>query len=308
MPQSTGTRTKKKMAQKARRTRRTEEAVSAEAIPKKRGRPAKERPAYTGPELALSTDNVQKVSLAAVNLEDETYQIRFSSKPDPAMVDSVRSIGIQVPLIVRPHPEREGQFQLVCGFRRATSASQVGLETVPVLVRDLSDEAAQVVAYTENEIRKTLRDLDRARAMDKLRRTGRTTAEIACLFRLSDRQVQRVEGLLNYPHELKAALDDENSGISTTSALILTQAKRKFGASFHLSEWIPRAAEINNFRDLKVAIQEQFRQKRQKTKLIFRNKKKGTVLFNMRDLETATEEQKEAARKELEALLEELKA
>ena len=304
MAESIDTR-KKRTAPTARRTR---ERMPSDAAPKRRGRPPKERPAYTGPEVALDTGNVQKVALAAVNLEDETYQIRFSSKPDPAMLDSVRSIGIQVPLIVRPHPGHEGEFQLVCGFRRATAANQVGLETVPVLVRDLNDEAAQVVAYTENEIRKTLRDLDRARAMDKLRRTGKTTAEIACLFRLGDRQVQRIEGLLNYPHELKAALDDENSGLSTTSALILSQAKRKFGSAFHLSEWIARAAEINNFRDLKAAIQEQFRQKRQKTKLFLRNKKKGTVLFNMRELETATEEQREAARKELEALLEELRA
>ena len=286
----------------------TETAGAVTAPPRKRGRPAKVWPAYPGPELTLGTDHVRKVPLAAVNLEDETYQIRFSSSPDPSMVDSVRSIGIQVPLIVRPHPERDGEFQLVCGFRRATAARRVGLEKVPALVRDLDDEAAQVVAYTENQIRKTLRDLDRARAMDKLRRSGKTTAEIAALFRLSDRQVQRIEGLLNYPEELKRALDDEHSGITTTSALILAQARRKFGAAFHLSEWIARAAELENFRDLKHAIHEKFRQKRQRARFILRNKKKGTILLNMRELASATEEQKEAARQELEALLEELKA
>ena len=286
----------------------TKKTVTADAKPKKRGRPVTFRPAYEGPSLALSSDNVQNIPLAAVNREDETYQIRFSSIADPSMVDSIRSIGIQVPLIVRPHPDRQGEFQLVCGFRRANAAGEVGLDVVPVLVRDLSDEAAQVVAYTENEIRKTLRDMDRARAMDKFRRLGKTTAEIACLFRLSDRQVQRIEGLLNYPDELKAALSTETSGLTTTSALILSQAKRKFGAAFHLSEWIPRAAAINNFRELKKAIAEQFRQRRQRTRLILKNKSKGTILFNLREIKSASLEQKESACKELEALIEELKA
>jgi ParB/RepB/Spo0J family partition protein len=189
-----------------------------------------------------------------LNLEDESFQVRLSSRPDHSLVDSVRNLGIQIPLIVRPHPKKKGTYQLICGFRRATVATQIGLETVPALVRPLADEQAQAVAYIENEHRKTLGELDRARAMARMRSKGKTTAQIASLFRLSDRQVQRIEGLLDYPEELRAAMEGEGA-ISPTLALVLWQAKKRHQESLDLSSWIAIAAAVGSVERLRRRIE-----------------------------------------------------
>lgn len=131
------------------------------------------------------------------------------------------------------------------------------METVPVVVRELDDQQAFIFAFTDNERRKTLDDLDRANAMRKLRESGyaRTTADIAGMFRISERQVQRLEGLLETPEALRRAIADPESGVSSTHALVLTQALRVEGPSFPLDEWLKRLRERRiSVADLKKSI------------------------------------------------------
>jgi ParB/RepB/Spo0J family partition protein len=297
----------KKKAESTRTKRQATKAARNEATDpsRKRGRQPKPPMPYDGPNLTLGGDKVKDLTLKSIQIDDETFQIRFSSVPDKALLDSIRTLGIQIPLIVRPHPEKDGKYQLICGFRRANAANMLKLKSVPVVVRELNDEDAQIVAYAENEYRKTLRDLDRARAMAKLRESGKTTAEIAQLFRLRDRQVQRLEGLLGYPEELKSALEDESSGITTTHALILMLAKRKHGGKFHLNEWLQVAKETNSVEELKKEINKKFSGGRGKVTLIRRHDGKVSFSFNFN---AADVEQKEAAVKELRALLAELES
>ena len=219
---------------------------------RKRGRPRLHPPEpYAGPDLRSNHEQIVELAIEALNLDDETFQIRMSSRPDQSLVDSVTGVGVQFPIVVRPHPERPGEYQVVCGFRRANAARQIGLAAVPAVVRPLDDEGAQVVAFTENEFRKTLREADRARALDNLRRQGKTMPQIAALFSLSVRQVQRISEFLEYPAELKTAVEE---GLGPTYALILHQGKRKHGARFRLGHWIGVAKESASVEELKSAI------------------------------------------------------
>jgi ParB family chromosome partitioning protein len=64
------------------------------------------------------------------------------------LVASVKKKGILEPLLVRP--KDDGRYELVAGERRLRAATEVGLETVPCVVRDFSDEEAAEIALLEN--------------------------------------------------------------------------------------------------------------------------------------------------------------
>lgn len=216
-------------------------STAQQLTPRKKAPPRMRRnlPSYTGPKLDLSSAAVSQVPLNDLNLDDTTFQIRATTKPE-TLVDSIRSVGVLVPLVARPHPAQIGTFQLISGFHRAQAAIHAGLETVPVVIRDFTDTDALVFAYTDNERRKTLDDLDRANAMRKLRESGdaKTTRDVARLFRISERQVQRLEGLLETPEQLRLAIADPESNVSSTHALVLNQAMRAHPDPFPLDRWL----------------------------------------------------------------------
>lgn len=58
-------------------------------------------------------------------------------------VDSVREHGIIIPLVVRPHPVLDGEYEIIAGHRRCAAAKEVALKTVPCLVLNISDAEAK---------------------------------------------------------------------------------------------------------------------------------------------------------------------
>ena len=98
-------------------------------------------------------------------------------RPTPDLVrlmDSIEHIGIAEPLIVRP---REiGGYEIISGHRRDYCAKVVGLETRPVIVRDYSDEDADVLVVDYNINRENLLPSEKAKAyklkLDAMRRTA----------------------------------------------------------------------------------------------------------------------------------------
>ena len=84
------------------------------------------------------------------------------------LADSIRASGIVQPILVRRNALAEGRFQLVVGERRWRAARLAGLEAVPAVVRDLTDEDALELALTENLLRKDLNPLEVAHAYQAL--------------------------------------------------------------------------------------------------------------------------------------------
>ena len=87
----------------------------------------------------------------------------FKVKDDDAMMDtaeSVKQYGVLVPAIARPDPE--GGYELVAGHRRHRASELAGQETMPVIVRDLDDDAATIIMVDSNLQRETLLPSERA--------------------------------------------------------------------------------------------------------------------------------------------------
>ena len=87
----------------------------------------------------------------------------FKVRDDQRMldtVDSIREYGVLVPAIARPDPE--GGYELISGHRRKRGCEMAGLQTLPVIIRDLDDDAAVLVMVDSNIQREELLPSERA--------------------------------------------------------------------------------------------------------------------------------------------------
>jgi len=116
----------------------------------------------------------------------ELYAFRdhpFKVQDDERMMDtaqSIREYGVLVPAIARPR--QDGGYELISGHRRKRGCELAGLETMPVIVRDIDDDAATIVMVDSNIHRESLLPSERAFAYRmKLeatkRKAGRTSKD-----------------------------------------------------------------------------------------------------------------------------------
>ena len=102
----------------------------------------------------------------------------FKVLDDEAMTRTVESIaqyGVLAPLIARPRPDGDG-YEIISGHRRQYAAKLAGLDTLPVIVRQMSDDAAVILMVDSNLQRENILPSERALAykmkLDAMRRTG----------------------------------------------------------------------------------------------------------------------------------------
>ena len=118
---------------------------------------------------------------------DELYPFTnhpFKVLDDEAMTRTVESIaqyGVLAPLIARPRPDGNG-YEIISGHRRQYAAKLAGLDTLPVIVRQMSDDAAVILMVDSNLQREHILPSERALAykmkLDAMRRTsGRPSKE-----------------------------------------------------------------------------------------------------------------------------------
>ena len=150
-------------------------------------------------------------------LDDESMQ---------RTVESVEQYGVLSPLIARPRPE--GGYEIISGHRRQYAAKLAGLDTLPVIVRQMDDDAAVILMVDSNLQREHILPSERALAykmkLDAMRRTsGRPSKEnprqLVGNFETADivgkesgesgRQVQRFMRLTNLVPELLDMVDEK---------------------------------------------------------------------------------------------------
>ena len=154
----------------------------------------------------------------------------FKVLDDEAMTRTVESIAqysVLAPLIARPRPDGDG-YEIISGHRRQYAAKLAGLDTLPVIVRQMSDDAAVILMVDSNLQREHILPSERALAykmkLDAMRRTsGRPSKEnsrqLVGNFETADvvgkesgesgRQVQRFIRLTNLIPELLDMVDEK---------------------------------------------------------------------------------------------------
>jgi ParB family chromosome partitioning protein len=106
------------------------------------------------------------------------------------LAESIRTVGILQPLVVRRHPEKPGHYIVIAGNRRRRAAEMAGLHDIPVIVREAPEAELRVLQLIENVQRQDLTPMDEARAYDELMALrGMTAAEAARLVHVSHQHV-----------------------------------------------------------------------------------------------------------------------
>lgn len=104
------------------------------------------------------TSAESKVKLGEIHLSQQQPRRYFDPESLQELVSSVKQHGILQPLLVRPLPS--GGYELIAGERRYRAAKEVGLTELPVVIRELSDEAALQLALIENLQREDLNPIE----------------------------------------------------------------------------------------------------------------------------------------------------
>lgn len=109
---------------------------------------------------------------------------------------SIREMGVLSPLLVRQRKEDGSGYQLIAGERRFRAAQRAGLKTVPILLRELTDQEALEIALVENLQRRDLNSIEEAEGYQRLaedfgltqetiaKRVGKARATVANALRL----------------------------------------------------------------------------------------------------------------------------
>ena len=182
----------------------------------------------------LFEDNVSQVQVKKTvrlsEIEPNRSQPRknFDETAISALAESIRIHGILQPLLVRPLAF--GGYQIVAGERRWRAARMLGLDEVPVIVRDFSDLETAQIALIENLQREDLNPVEEALGFQKLQDDfGMKQDEISKTVGRSRSAVANSLRLLKLPEEVKELLIDGSItagharallGFSDTAAMI----------------------------------------------------------------------------------------
>ena len=167
-----------------------------------------------------SNDVQVKKTLRLSEIEPNREQPRksFSDEAIAALADSIREHGLLQPILVRPLST--GGYQIVAGERRWRAARMLGMDEVPVNIRELSDSETMQIAIIENLQRENLNPVEEAEGYRQLLdKYGMTQEKVAKMVGKSRSAIANAVRLLELPERVLKML--ENGDISSGHARAL---------------------------------------------------------------------------------------
>ena len=172
---------------------------------------------------------------------DHPFQVRDDEEMKET-IQSVKEYGVIVPAIVRPR--EEGGYEIVAGHRRKYACEQAGLDTMPVLIRNLDRDAATIIMVDSNLQRENILPSERAKAYKMV--SGDTVRNYISLTNLVPELMQMVDEkkiALSPAYQIAALKPEEQQMLVTTidyeqATPSLSQAQRmkKFSQAGRLNE------------------------------------------------------------------------
>jgi len=134
---------------------------------------------------------------------------------------SLKQRGVLQPLIVRPHPQDEGLYQIVAGERRWRAAQMAQLHELPVIIRKMSDTEVLEIAIIENIQRADLNAMEEAASFRQLMdRFGHTQERLAEALNKSRSHIANLLRLLNLPDQVQDMVKEGKLSAGHARALI----------------------------------------------------------------------------------------
>lgn len=190
-------------------------------------------------------------TVAVTHLHPGKYQPRhtFGDEQLRDLSESIREKGVLQPLLVRPHPQQVGEFEIIAGERRWRAAQLAQIHEVPVIIRDFDDKETLEVALVENLQRQDLSPLEEADGYHRLMHEfSHTQEQLAQALGKSRSHVANTLRLLTLPGDVKDLLDsgDLSAGharclIGVSDALELAKEVVKKGLNVRQTEQLVKA-------------------------------------------------------------------
>lgn len=161
-------------------------------------------------------DNADRVfNLSPKDLRPSSINPRKSFDRDAMkeLVDSVKMHGVIEPLIVRPTKDAKGKHEVVVGERRLRAAVEAGVKTVPVILKELTDEQALEVMIAENLMRDDLKPLEEAEAVKRFLDNGVTQQELAKRIGKSQAWISNRARMMALPENLQRLVAERKIGV-----------------------------------------------------------------------------------------------
>jgi ParB family chromosome partitioning protein len=161
-----------------------------------------------------------------------------------ALTQSITEQGVLQPLIVRPHPDQPGEFQIVAGERRWRAAQRAHLVRLPVIVRQLDDRQMLELAIVENVQREDLTALEEAEAYQRLgHEFGYSQEQIAKAVGKSRSHIANMQRLLALPPPVKALMGQGKLSAGHGRALLAAPNPAQLGSEAVEAGWSVRELE-----------------------------------------------------------------
>lgn len=182
----------------------------------------------TAVSAARGEDSADVTQVAVARIAPNRFQPRraFADEAIAELAASITRVGILQPLIVAPR--EDGSYELVSGERRLRAARQVGLATVPVVVREVDDRELLEIALIENLQREDLDAIEEAEGYRRLiDEFDLTQAEIATQVGRSRPAVANALRLLDLPDEVQALVRDGSLSAGHARSLLAIDNRRR---------------------------------------------------------------------------------
>ena len=165
-------------------------------------------------------EHVQNIPLSELHpFKDHPFKVQNNEEME-RMIESIRKVGAITPALARPLPD--GGYELISGHRRLAACQVLGIETMPVIVREMSDDEAVIAMVDANLQRETILPSEKAFAykmkLDAIKHQGVTSRQLGeKLLSItqvskdsddSERQIQRYIRLTYLIPELLSMVDD----------------------------------------------------------------------------------------------------
>ena len=126
-------------------------------------------------------ERVQNIPLSELHpFKDHPFKVQNNEEMD-RMIESIRKVGAITPALARPLPD--GGYELVSGHRRLAACQVLGIETMPVIVREMSDDEAVIAMVDANLQRETILPSEKAFAykmkLEAIKHQGKASVQVA---------------------------------------------------------------------------------------------------------------------------------
>ncbi|MCB1706283.1 MAG: ParB/RepB/Spo0J family partition protein [Halioglobus sp.] len=160
------------------------------------------------------------------------YQPRRDMDPESLreLADSIVAQGVMQPIVVRPISDRK--FEIIAGERRWRATQLAGLDVIPAVIRDVSDQAAIAMALIENIQREDLNPIEEAASLQRLQREFELTQqEVATAVGKSRSTVANLLRLMTLQEDVRRLVEHGDLEMGHARALLALEGSHQSAAA-----------------------------------------------------------------------------